>query len=141
MKISEFGMVAGLVSAISVGGTIAAYKPEPAPPPVCEINKDALDAIKDQNKQLFASNDDLRNAISKMPDDAKTFVADHVAVANKLRELNDKITQAEDAQNSYNKLSDDLSKHPCEKPSVGRLPSTNEIIFGGVNPYDNKKKT
>lgn len=139
MKISEFGMVAGLVSAISVGGTIAAYKPEPAPPPVCEINKDALDAIEDQNKQLFASNDDLRNAISKMPDDAKAFVADHLAVASKLRDLDNKITQAEDAKESYEALKDGVSDVPCVN---GAIPSTGRILYSeALTPYASKKKT
>jgi hypothetical protein len=143
MKISEFGMVAGLVSAISVGGTISAYKPEPLPPPMCEINKDALNAINEQNKQLFASNEDLRNAIAKMPDDAKQFVDDHVAVTNKIRTLADKITQAEDAKQSYENLQKGLADKPCEKPSASDsgLPSTQDIIVGSVSPYPYKKKT
>lgn len=99
MKISEFGTVAGLVSAISVGGTIAAYKADPPPPPKCEINEKALDAIKDQNKALFDSNKDLRDAISKMPDDAKKFVEEHTKTAEKQRVLDDKIQAAEEAGN------------------------------------------
>lgn len=130
MKISEFGTVAGLVSAISVGGTIAAYKPEPKPsppPPACEINKDALDTIKAQNKDLFASNSDLRRAIEKMPDEAKKFVEEHTKTAEKQRELDNKIQAAEEAKKAYDKL----KNKPCEKVSSNEITplTTSNVIY------------
>jgi hypothetical protein len=131
MRISEFGTVAGLVSAISVGGTIAAYKPEPKPsppPPACEINKDALDTIKAQNKDLFASNSDLRRAIEKMPDEAKKFVEEHTKTAEKQRELENKIQAAEEAKKAYDKLKD----KPCEKVSVIQESLTTQLTTANV---------
>ena len=75
MKLSEFGMVAGIVSAVSVGGTIAAYSPP------CEINKDALRTIEDQNKRLSEQNERLsdankviQDALAKLPGDQQKLV-------------------------------------------------------------------
>ena len=75
MRLSEFGMVAGIVSAVSVGGTIAAYSPP------CEINKDALRTIEDQNKRLSEQNERLsdankviQDALAKLPDDQQKLV-------------------------------------------------------------------
>jgi len=75
MRLSEFGMVAGIVSAVSVGGTIAAYSPP------CEINKDALKTIEDQNNRLSEQNERLsdankviQDALAKLPDDQQKLV-------------------------------------------------------------------
>jgi septal ring factor EnvC (AmiA/AmiB activator) len=128
MKISEFGTVAGLVSAISVCGTIAAYKPEPSPTPKCEINEKALDAIKEQNKALFDSNSDLRNAIENMPKDTQEIIKERTKTAEKQRELENKIQAAEEAKKAYDKLKD----KPCEKVSVIQESLTTQLTTANV---------
>jgi hypothetical protein len=108
------------VSSALLGGALVAAavqmnKPPPSAP--CEINKQALESIERQNKNLFDSNEDLRKAINKLPEDKQKFIEDQVKAQTKARELDEKIAEAEKAKRDAERAEQAAKDKPCQPAS------------------------
>ena len=125
MKLSDFGMVTGIVSAISVGGTLAAFSPP------CEINKDALRTIEDQNKRLSEQNERLsdankviQDALAKLPEDQQKLV--------KMIEENDfKGKQLDKEIARFQTETKKLEDNPC-KPVIKSSLTTENLLLSMI---------
>lgn len=113
------------VSSALLGGALVAMAiqaTKPPVPPPCDINKQALDAIENQNKSLFESNKDLRDALSKLPEDKQKFIDDQIKAQSKARELDEKIAEAEKAKRDAERAEQAAKDKPCQpasKPTSG----------------------
>lgn len=123
MRLSEFGMIAGIVSAVSVGGTIAAYSPP------CEINKEALETIEKQNQRLSEQNERLsdankviQDALSKLPDDQQKLV-------KMLEEADFKTKQLDKEVARFQAETKKLEETPCKPDKQSSGASTTDILL------------
>lgn len=112
MKLNEVLTIASVSSLLTVGGALSTWKPDPPP---CDIGAESLKAMAEQEKRLYQSNEDLRLAVSKLPDGQKDLVAELEAAGRLKLRLEDKLKEAEAARKA-------ADSRPCDaggKPDSG----------------------